>query len=359
MTRFELMKWRDLSAADRGAWRAFRDADPRLRSPYFELPWFDAVDRARGDLHVLRGSSAGAGRAFLAFHPGLMGAARPAGGTFCDWHGMVAEPGLTLDPTAALVGGPATFPFWAAPAGDPLLERAAERRDEVRTIDLSNGFEAYASPAGGGAPKGIAATRKAWRKLEADGRRTRTVIDDRDPATLAAVLALKSEQYLRSGHPDALAWGWSRRLMQRLFETRAALLSSFWIDDQLAAGHFGLKSDGVLHHWLPVYDLQFAGYSPGSVLWLELAKTLAAEGLTLMDLGVGDYRWKREFANGSTPLIAGVAHAPTAVGRINAAAYRAGRRWSALPLGKAAALPHRISRRLEKVLAARAPEPPA
>jgi CelD/BcsL family acetyltransferase involved in cellulose biosynthesis len=145
--------------------------------------------------------------------------------------------------------------------------------------------------------------------------------------------------------------------MAALFDSGAALLSSMWIDDELAAGHFGLKSDGVLHHWLPSYDLRFSGYSPGSVLWLELARTLAGEGLTSMDLGVGDYRWKREFANSSAPMIAGVAHGPGAAGRFNAAAYAAGRRWSKLPLGKAAALPHRVSRKLEKLLAPRAPEP--
>jgi CelD/BcsL family acetyltransferase involved in cellulose biosynthesis len=78
-------------------------------------------------------------------------------------------------------------------------------------MDLSAGFDAYVKPKGGAAPKGVAAVRKAWRKLEADGRRTQMVVDDRDPATLSKVLALKSEQYRRSGHPDALAWAWSRR----------------------------------------------------------------------------------------------------------------------------------------------------
>jgi CelD/BcsL family acetyltransferase involved in cellulose biosynthesis len=357
MTRFELMKWRDLSAADRGAWQAFREADARLRSPYFDLPWFDGVDRARDDLMVLRGSRAGSAVAFLAFHPGLMGVARPAGGTFCDWHGVVAEPGLALD-TQALRQGPATFAFWATPKGDPLLETFVDSEEEVRAVDLSAGYEAYAAPKGGGAPKGVAATRKSWRKLEADGRRVEFIADDRNPETLRAVLRLKSEQYLRSGHADALSWGWSTRLMQALFDSRAALLSSLWIDGELAAGHFGLCDGKVLHHWMPVYDLRFSNYSPGSVLWLELARTLAAEGLQTMDLGVRDYRWKREFANTSTLLTTGVAHAPNAPGRFNAAAYGLGRRWSALPLGIAATAPHKLSRRLDRVLSARAPGPP-
>ena len=62
MTRFDLMKWRDLTAGDRQAWRAFRMADSGLRSPYFDLGWLDAVDRARGDLHVVKASRRGQDR---------------------------------------------------------------------------------------------------------------------------------------------------------------------------------------------------------------------------------------------------------------------------------------------------------
>ena len=44
-------------------------------------------------------------------------------------------------------------------------------------------------------------------------------------------------------------------------------------------------------------------------------------------------------------------------GTVNAAAYGLGRRWSALPLGIAATGPHKLSRRLDRVLSARAPGP--
>jgi hypothetical protein len=56
-------------------------------------------------------------------------------------------------------------------------------------------------------------------------------------------------------------------------------------------------------------------------------------------------------------MIFGVVHAASAAGRVSRAAYGAGRRWAALPLGAAAALPHRISRRLERALESRTPAP--
>ena len=118
MTRFEQLKWRELTPLDRQAWRAFRAADPALRSPYFDLGWMDAVDRARGDLHVVKASRRGEPMGFLPFHPGLMGCARPAGGTFADWHGFVAAPDAEIDARAALAAGPATLRFEGTPAGD-------------------------------------------------------------------------------------------------------------------------------------------------------------------------------------------------------------------------------------------------
>ena len=108
---------------------------------------------------------------------------------------------------------------------------------------------------------------------------------------------------------------------------------------------------------MPAYDPALSYYAPGSVLALELARAMAGEGVVEMDLGPGGSVWKREFANAEVPLMRGVAHAASRQGRLNAAAFSAGRRWAGLPLGPAAALPHRVSRRLERELGRFAPRP--
>ena len=361
MTRFDLVKWRDLTPLDRQAWRAFRAADPSLRSPYFDLGWLDAVDRARGDLHVVKGTRRGEAVAFLPFHPGPMGCARPAGGTFADWHGFVAAPDVEVDAREALAAGPATLRFEGTPTGDRALSPFAAGADDSNVMDMTGGFEAYARPKGRGAPKSMSEFRRAMRKLEADGRAVEVLVRDPRGETLDALMAFKSQQYRRSGHVDVLAWGWSRRLMHGLMQVRSpgfeAVLSSLWIDGALAAAHLGLKSGGVLHYWMPAYDPALSAYAPGSVLAVELARAMAAEGVVEMDLGPGRTPWKRQFANASVPLIRGVVHAQTRRGRFNAAAFEAGRRWSALPLGPAASLPHRVCRRLERELGRFAPLP--
>jgi CelD/BcsL family acetyltransferase involved in cellulose biosynthesis len=361
MTSFDLLRWRDLTPRDREAWRAFRNGNRALRSPYFDLGWCDAVDRARGDLFVLRGLKGGRGVAFLPFHPLPFSVARPAGGTFADWHGFVAEPGTALDARAALASGPATLAFSGVPEADPALAPWTQKTGTSHLMDMADGFEAYARPKGRAAPKAIANLRRAGRKLEADGRSLRVVVEDSDRATLDALLRLKSAQYRRSGHADALSWAWSRRLMDVLFELRGdgfrAVLSSLWIDDELAAAHFGLRSGAVLHHWLPAYDPKFAAYAPGNVLAVEIARAAAADEVTEIDLGQGDYPWKKEFANASATAIKGVVHGACLAGRRNAAAWRAVQLWSALPIGRVAHWPQRGLRRAERELSRFGPRP--
>ena len=169
MVDYQIVRWRDLTQADRQAWTAFRDAQFHLSSPYFDLGWFDAVDRARGDLFVSRGARRGAAVAFLAFHPGVFGVARPAGGTFCDWHGFVAEPGFSPDAGVALARGPAGFRFESAPAADPGLAIHGDDRDVSHMVDLSDGFEVYARPANRAAPKALSNHRGAMRKHTGTG----------------------------------------------------------------------------------------------------------------------------------------------------------------------------------------------
>lgn len=360
MTRFELVKWRDLRPLDREAWRAFRAANLALRSPYFDLGWYDALNSARGDLHVLRGTANGAPVAFLPFHPRPFGA-EPPGGPFSDWHGFVASPDAIFEAPAALAAGTVNYLFTAAPAGDPGLSAFADGADASHLMDLSQGFELYAKPRAGAAPRAARNWRRGLRKLQEDGREMRFVLDDRNPETLAVLLALKSDQFRRTGHPDRLAYAWSRRLMRAVFDSRnegfQGLLSSLWIDGVLAAAHLGMRSGGVLHYWLPVFEARFAAYAPGVVLMAEMAREGAAAGVTEIDLGPGDYQHKKELANASAPLISGVVHAASPAGRASRAAHALSRRWSAAPVGPLARLPLKAFRRLTRVFEARAPEP--
>lgn len=356
---FQTLKWSDLSDADRGAWDAFRAATPGLYSPYFDRGWFDAVAASRGDLRVIRGSRDGRAAAFLPYHPSPIGLAKPGGANFCDWHGFVSEPGVAIDAGAALACAAPAFRFEAAPQDDPGFGSLGRAGGVSHLLDLSAGFEAYARPNGRAAPKAVANFRRAMRKLEADGRSVTVRVEEFTDASLPDLMRLKSQQYRASGHPDALSWGWSRRLIEALPVSRdggfGRVLSTLWIDDIFAAGHLGLRSGPVIHHWLPAFARDFSPYAPGHLLAVEIAKAAPEQGVTTMDLGPGDYVWKREFANHQAPLVSGIAYAASMQGAVAAAADRSTSKLAAL--GKLGQLPQRAFGKLERSLTAVAPSP--
>lgn len=331
MTRGELIRWRDLTPADHGAWRAFRDARATLAGPYHAPGWFETLERARGDLWVLRArSSRGETTGFLPLHLGWLGGARRAGRPLGDRHGFIAPPNARLDaPRLLRDAGLHAYRFRAAPPDDPGLGVHAVEEGACRMVDLSSGFGAYAAPTAGGAPRAIRGRRRGLRKLEEDGRDLRFVFDDRSREAFDGLLRQKQAQYRRTRMVDVLAWPWARRVLADVFaqrgETFEGRLSSLWIDGHLAAAHLGLRSGAVLHYWIGGYDDQLARYSPGVILAVELAREAARMGVTQIDLGIGESQFKREFGDRALHTLEGVACAEGPGGRVHSWAARVGR----------------------------------
>lgn len=355
MTRFKLLKWRDLPRPERGAWTAFRAADPTLRSPYFDPAFLDVLDRVRPDLEVMAVETGGAPVGFLPLHRSSLGGAAPAAGPLSDWHGFVAEPGFRppLDEGLRAVGL-ARFRF------DSALPALAGEGATIRgayALDLRQGFDAYRDRRRAGAGK-------AWRSLASRERRlgetVRVVADDRSPETLRTLLAWKSAQYRRSGQFDLFTRDWIVRLVEALAGTQEGgfrgRVSSLWIGDRLAAAHFGMQSGGVLHYWFPAYDAAMAEHAPGLLLLTGLARQADAEGITEIDLGKGDYRFKREFADPGQPAAEGVVFAANARGRFGRVSQGLARQWGELPLGPVSRLPGKLARRIRRDLSYLTPD---
>jgi CelD/BcsL family acetyltransferase involved in cellulose biosynthesis len=83
------------------------------------------------------------------------------------------------------------------------------------------------------------------------------------------------------------------------------MVSALYAGDTLVAGHIGMRSEQVWHYWFPAYDATHAAFSPGSVLLLRMIEHAPAIGITRIDLGKGESRYKSRFMNGSVPLIEG------------------------------------------------------
>ena len=351
--QYETLDWPSLSASDRAAWERLRRARPSLSSPYFTLEWCDAVHAARGDLKVARIVHGGEFQAFLPFHNGRLGALRPAGGPMSDVHGFICGPSARLDPDGLVAAlGARTFRFTGAPTDDPGLAFGAKPADGF-SLDLSKGYNAYVARQGAIEPKAFRNYRSRQRRL--DGRDVEFNADDRDPAALAALLGLKRDQYRRTGQIDVFRPEWTRRLAADIFarpagRTLRGRLSTLRVDGRLAAGHFGLEADGVLHYWFTVFDPAFAAVSPGVILLQRIAEAVAEQGVTRIDLGGGDYRFKQEFADLRTPLAAGLIRGRTLFAGAAHSAGALARGIESLPIGNLASAPRRALLRLDRLI---------
>jgi CelD/BcsL family acetyltransferase involved in cellulose biosynthesis len=57
--------------------------------------------------------------------------------------------------------------------------------------------------------------------------------------------------------------------------------------------------------WFPVYNPEFAAYSPGLLMCLDLARAMVDEELYLLDLGKGDEEYKQKLGNTEIELLDG------------------------------------------------------
>jgi CelD/BcsL family acetyltransferase involved in cellulose biosynthesis len=344
-----LYDWSELTRDDRDAWSAFRAAEPGLRSPYFTLGYADAVAATGGRLQVLKVERGGAPEAFLPLHRSRTGMAYPPGGPLSDWHGFIAPPESAVDAAAALKAvGLAGYRFEGAPETDRALAAAAETRTVSHIINLSDGPDTWWARR----RRALRALARNERKLDEQGLRVEVVLDDRTPGSLQALFGWKSAQLRSTRQPDLFRPGaWPRRLLERLHAEVGpdfrGLLSTLRIDGAPAAAHFGMISGGVLHYWFPAYDPAFGRYGPGGLLLKAMAEGARELGLREIDLGKGDYRYKREFADAGAPIASGVVAAGP-VGQAYKAAAALSR--ARLPLGPGSDVPARAFRRLNAAL---------
>jgi len=361
--QYETLAWPAMRAADRAAWDRIRGLRPTLRGPYFTLDWCDQVQAARGDLEVVRITRGEALVGFLPFHRGRFGALRPAAGPLSDVHGFIAEADAVIDaPGLVAALGASAFRFTAAPPDDPGLGPCG-RAGEGYGIGLDDGYDAYVLARSKARPKAFRNLRARLRKIEEAGLALEFRGDDRSADTLDAIIALKRLQYRRTRQIDVFGPPWTGRLLHNLVglegEGLRGRLTSLWLGGRLAAGHFGLQAEGVLHYWFTAYDEAFAAFSPGVVLLHRLAAAAAAEGVTRIDLGGGDYRFKHEFADLRPPVVGGVVRGRGLLAGAVSGADAAARRFSRLPLGSAASLPSRALSRLDRLIAFHEVRPPA
>lgn len=353
--QYELVAPSALPAADRAAWRAFVSASAALGSPYFAFEFALCCEEARRDTRVLVARRAGQAKAYLPLHVGKAGYARPLAGPLGDVQGVIAESGFALDMPAALAAvNIPVFNFESMLASQTSVQPFIQQRVGSWMLDLSAGFQHWRDGRKSVQPKAIRNLDMRRRRMERlDGGYSFVMADQRAEA-LATMMAWKREQYRRTRVFDVFSVKWTRRLLAAVLRHQSdhfsGLISTLNIGDEIAAVHVGMASDRICHYWFPAYNADFGRISPGLLMIEEMAKTAASLGHQALELGPGEYPFKRELASFQTGLAAGYAVSPSLLGCARRMTHALVRASEAAPLGRAGRWPGKAVRKVDRIM---------
>lgn len=311
--RYELVEPKDLEDGVWTKWRDVQRSNPDLRSPFFCPELLRCVAAVRDDVRVCVLEESGMPAGFFVFHRGRLGLGGPAAGRLSDHQGVIAPADLAWNvPDLLRASRLVLWRFDHLIAGQRPFAPHHRAVAPSPTIDVSRGFESYCRRLRAAGSHRISQLSRKARKLEREVGPLRFDSRTDDPSVLRTIITRKSEQCRRTGAFDFFTRSpWTRALVERIAATRTprfeGIVSALWAGDRLAAAHFGMCSERVLHWWFPVYDRSLARYSPGAILLLRVVELAAARRLDLVDLGKGDDAYKSSFADGQTLVAEGVA----------------------------------------------------
>lgn len=336
-------------------WSAAQAAAPRFDSPFLSPQWVSAVARAQGpDSGVqvaIQYDAAGVPAAFLPVRKRGR-TAMPVGAPMSDYQALVARDDVEADPRAMLRAlGVSRFDFCHMQADDPAFRGHGRGECASWIVDVADGYAAYEAErkaAGIGALKDID---KKRRKAERETGAVRFTALSANRADFEQLLVWKRAQLAATGQTDLFKTPWVMRLIEALLETRDPAfgggLYTLHLGDELAAVHFHLRGGGTIHGWLIAHDPRFERYSPGLLLFQDILKSLETGPYRRLDLGAGDYRFKRELSNRQQRVMFGFLGGPSVSTLARTAVYGVREMAEALPLGPVSALPGKAMRRID------------
>ncbi len=348
--KITLVPGNQLTVEQAGAWSRIQRAEESLGSPYFRPEFTQAVAAVRDDVEVAILEEA-ATIGFFPFQRGRGNVARPVGGRLSDFQGVVIGSRAEWDPRELLTQcGLAAWHFDHAIASQQPLRPYYWTTARSPYLDLSSGWEGYAAAQRVRHKEHFKGLLRKLRHAEREAGPVRSEYHTADPSVFDNLLRWKRQQYRRTGVPDVLAVPWSVGLLERVWQASgpefSGVLSSLNIGDRLAAVLLSLRSGETLHTWFSAYDSELAHYSPGLMLFLELARIAPARGIRHIDLGKGPETYKEQICSGAIELAEGSVDLRAVAGLLRRQWRRAYDWVRASPLRRPLRGPARLVRRL-------------
>jgi CelD/BcsL family acetyltransferase involved in cellulose biosynthesis len=306
----------DVVSADRlskelvAAWSGLQRADRAVDHPCFRPEFTEAVAAVRNDVEIAVMKDDQRPIGFLPFQRERCNIGRAVGSVLSDMHGAIAANGLRWDAENLVRQcGLVAWHFDHLVASQTPFQRHHECIEDSPYMDLSEGYQAYLAQRRSAGSSTITQAHRKARKLARECGPLRFEIHTKDVAAFKSLICWKREQVQRRNHLDFFKFQWTINLLERVQEMQSeafsGLLSALYAGDHLIAVHLGMRSYDVISSWIPTYNPDFAKYSPGLLVHLELAKAAADAGVVRIDLGRGENRLKASLSSGSIPVAMG------------------------------------------------------
>ncbi|MFZ6686300.1 GNAT family N-acetyltransferase [Undibacterium sp. SXout11W] len=324
--KFSLISGGELDAGLHKAWLQMLNNSAILQSPYYHPKYTTIIGAARADTRILVIEDAGEVIGFFPHHKKNAFVAEVIGGGLTDYQGPIFSANRELSIKQMLAAMNVRYMgFNHMPSDRTEFAKYAWDHSRSLTLNLDGGFEAYIQR--------LSERRDAslFKKIETNERKLskkfgplRFCFDARDPAEFSALLAGKSNQFIRTlgADHDIFAVPWIKTVVEGINQQKqadfAGVLSTLYAGDTLIAAHFGMRSASVLHYWFPWYETVFSEFSPGLILLAGCAREAPATGITSIDLGRGEQAYKLRFATGHIDLCEGAISSPALLSKSKA-----------------------------------------
>ncbi len=318
-TKIELVKPRDLTPEDEALWMSFVQGRPDLSGPYFDVRYVKAIGEGVPGAGIARFYD---GARVVGYFPYQIRAniLQPLGAPLSDYHGLIAREGQGVDFNDLIkVTGVRSLEFqgWIGHICGSVRALPLQRR----IADTRLGFEHWYETQKAGHNKFFKNIGRCERNVEKDFGGFDFTWERVTPEVFQWVLALKREQYKKSGLHDIFGCGWTQNLLHNLaayddegFGLRAAV---FRHEGRLVAAEISLIAGDSVHLWFPAYDPAYYRYSVGILLTVALMRHLAPLGVKAFDFGTGGEDYKSPLTIEAGEVLEGsLTYAPRIMGRL-------------------------------------------
>lgn len=296
-----------LNTEQESDWVRIRSQSKFSCSPYFDPGFTKAVSRIRDDVQIAFLKNANGKRiGVFPFQQSSPDMIEPVGGRMNDYHSVIKSDAVNVEIDWLLANlGASRMRFHAWNELNNDISPYCYEILNSHYVDISQGVETYMN----WLVKNSSTVKRLPQKIRALSRdfgSARFEFFNRDEQVLDRLIELKQDKFRRTKTFDIFAVDWVIKLLKEIFRCQEksfqSVLSVLWAGDEVAAAHFGVMNENILHYWFPVYDSRFSKYSPGLQLMLQTCFEAAEQGIDKIDMGYGDSEFKGKFCNASSEV---------------------------------------------------------